>query len=298
MKRFLSRWCVLSLWSIAVGCSPLHFAESLLLRNHYELIRNLAYGPGTRQRLDVYRPREGRTAAPVVVFIYGGRWQDGSKEQYHLLGDALTRRGLVAVVPDYRLYPEVRFPGWVDDAARVVRWVSDSIQRFGGDPERIFVVGHSSGAHTAALLALDERYLRQAGVPASSVLGFVSLAGPVATVWTDRDVQTLMGPREGWPETYPLEHVDGSEPPLLLLHGGRDKVVDPANSTVLAARIQGRGGCARAIIYPGLNHVGIVLAFMVPRLGITAIFEEVLRFVQNPRAVTCPDRSEKVEMAR
>jgi pimeloyl-ACP methyl ester carboxylesterase len=183
-----------------------------------------------------------RLAAPVVVYLFGGRWQNDSKDQYRLLGDALTRRGLVLVVPDYRLYPEVEFPGWVEDAARAVRWTRDNIQRFGGDPGRIWVVGHSAGGHTAALLALDDRYLREAGVPTPGVQGFVSLAGPVNSEWTAADVQALMGPRAGWPATYPATHIDGTERPLLLLHGSGDRTVSPANSVSLAKRIREQGG--------------------------------------------------------
>lgn len=271
----------LSLGAVS-ACSPRRVAERILLRDHFTLTPGLTYGPAERQRLDVYRPRVVRSSAPVVVFVYGGRWQNGSRDQYRLLGDALTRRGLVAVVPDYRLYPGVRFPAWVEDAAQAVRWVSDSIGRFGGDPSHIFVVGHSAGAHTATLLGLDERYLDRAGVPGGAVRGFVSIAGPVATVWTDPDVQALMGPREGWTATYPLSHVDGTEPPILLLHGERDRTVAPANSVRLAERIRQRGGCARAIAYRGLDHVGIAIALSVPRLGGAPVLEDVLTFVGDP----------------
>ncbi len=253
--------------------------------NSFELVRDVPYGSQDRQRLDVYIPREGRRPAPVVVFLYGGRWQRGSKDEYRLLGDALTRRGLLAVIPDYRLYPQVRFPVWVEDAARAVRWVSDSIRYFGGDPGKIFVVGHSSGGHTAALLALDEHYLRDAGVPAKAMKGFVSLAGPVATTWTDPDVRALMGPEELWSATYPLEQVDGLEPPLLLLHGARDKVVSVSNSKRLAARIRERQGCAQAQTYRGLDHIGIVIALAAPQLGIAPILDEVANFVRQPLAI-------------
>nr|MBA2304911.1 alpha/beta hydrolase [Acidobacteriota bacterium] len=211
-----------------------------MLRDHFLLLPDLAYGSGIRQRLDLYRPRDTRAAVPVVVFLYGGRWQYGSKAEYRLLGDAFTRRGLMVVVPDYRLSPSVQFPAWVEDAAGAVRWVRDSIGRYGGDPSRIFVVGHSAGAHTAALLALDGRYLRRAGVPRAALRGFVALAGPVATRWTDADVQALMGPPESWPATYPMTHVDGTDPPLLMLHGERDRTVSPGNSVRLAARIRQR----------------------------------------------------------
>ena len=135
---------------LPAACAPRRIAESILLGSHFEMLGDVSYGPAPQHRLDLYRPRGTRSAVPVVVFLHGGRWQHGSREEYRLLGDALTREGVVAVVPDSRRYPEVRFPVWVEDAARAVRWVRDSIAAFGGDPRRIFVMGHSSGAHTAS----------------------------------------------------------------------------------------------------------------------------------------------------
>lgn len=280
----LVRGLTLLLLGPLAACAPRHVAESLLLGNHYELLGDRPYGRSPQERLDVYRPRGKSSAVPVVVFLYGGRWQHGSKEDYRLLGDALTGEGVVAVVPDYRVYPDVGFPAWVEDAARAVRWVRDSIGAFGGDPSRIFVMGHSSGAHTAALLALDHHYLSDAGVSPAAVQGFISLAGPVATTWTDSDVQALMGPREGWPATYPMRQADSSAQPLLLLHGGRDRLVSPANSTRLAARIRALGRCAPVMVYSGLNHVGIVLAVALARFEIAPVLRGVMRFVRGTRA--------------
>ena len=263
------------------GCSARGLAERALLGHGFERLPDRAYGPRPRQRLDVYRPIQGSANAPVVVFVYGGRWQSGSKEQYRLLGDALTREGVVAVVPDYRLAPEVQFPAWVEDAALAVRWVRDSIARFGGDPKRIFVAGHSAGGHTAVLLALDPTYLDSAGVPPETVRGYVDLAGPVATTWTDPDVQALMGPREEWARTYPLTHVGGGASPLLLLHGARDRTVSPDNARRLAAAVRQHGGCATVRIYRGLDHVGIVIALSVPRLAIAPVMADLMAFVRR-----------------
>ena len=280
---------LISLACLPAACSPLRIAESLLSSGQSIQTRGVAYDSGARQRLDVYRPRATGSPAPVVVFLYGGRWQTGSKDQYHLLGDALARRGVVVVVPDYRLYPAVKFPGWVEDAAEAVRWTRKNIERFGGDTSQIFVVGHSSGAHTAVLLALDERYLRNAGLPATAVRGYVSLAGPVDTVWTDADVQALMGPRDGWPASYPRSHiVAGRASNILLLHGAADKTVSPDNSVRLAARIRKSGGCARSIVYRGVGHVEIVVAFSLPQLGIAPVMRDVLDFIHEPRTKNCP----------
>lgn len=273
---------VLALGVLTSACSSRRTAETLLLGDHFELAKGISYGSHPDNRLDVYQPREGSRHFPIVVFLYGGRWQSGAKEDYRLVGDALTRRGIVVVVPDYRMYPNALFPAWVEDAAGAVRWTVDNAQRFNGDTARIFVVGHSAGAHTAALLALDEKYLRSAGVPAQLLRGAVSLAGPVDTTWTDPDVQALMGPPEGWPLTYPASHIDGTEQPLLFLHGTGDETVAQINSSRLAARIRERGGCARSISYPGVGHVEIVVALALPWLRRAPVVDDVVSFIRDP----------------
>lgn len=270
------------------ACSPREFAEALVPDAHMQLHRGLAYGPDARQRLDVYRPRRAQAPAPAVVFLYGGRWREGSRDDYRLLGTALTRQGIVTVVPDYRLFPDTTFPGWVADAAHAVRWTREHVRQYGGDPGRIFVMGHSAGGHTAALLALDEHFLRDAGVPDGTVNGFVILAGPVDTVWTAPDVQQVMGPREQWSRTYPTTFLDGTEPPLLLLHGAEDETVRPGNSMHFAARVQQAGGCARAVLYPGLGHVRLVVALAAPWLGSASVLRDVSRFVDNPHRICEP----------
>ena len=279
---------LLVLAPLLAACSPRRAAD-LLAGGRAVRTGDVAYGTGARQRLDVYRPRgSGRRPAPVVIFLYGGRWQSGSKERYALVGGALARRGLVAVVPDVRLAPDAVFPDWVEDAALAVRWTRDNAARFGGDPAHLVVVGHSAGGHTAALLALDERYLARAGVPAVALRGAVSLAGPVDTTWTDADVQALMGPRDGWPASYPANQIGGGEPPLLLLHGADDATVLPLNSGRLARRVRDRGGCARAVVYPGVGHIRIAVALALPALSPAPVLDDVARFARRPAADTCP----------
>ena len=226
----------------------------------------------------------------MLVFVYGGRGQTGSKDVYRLLGDALTRRGIVIVVPDYTLAPDTLFPGWVEEGAKAVAWTRENIGRFGGDPDRIFLGGHSAGAHTAALLTLDERYLQAVGLEPGAIRGTVSISGPVSTRWTDADVQALMGPEEGWPVSYPDTHVDGSEPPLLLLHGGEDETLRPRNSTDLVRLVRERGGCARGIVYPGIGHIEIIVALMAPWLRRAPVRDDIVEFITDPRTCAAADR--------
>ncbi len=245
---------------------------------------DVAYGAAPRQRLDVYRIRGNAAPSPVIVFLYGGRWKYGKKRDYLLLATELTRRGWVVVVPDYRLHPAVDFPAWVEDGADAVRWSLANAARFGGDTTRLFVVGHSAGAHTATILALDPQYLRAAGVPPGAVRGFASLAGPVDTTWTAPDVQRLMGPETGWPATYPTTLIDGDEPPLLLLHGEGDEVVTVGNSTRLAAAIREAGGCVRVTTYPAVGHIQIAVALGLPNLSRAPVLDDLARFIDHPAA--------------
>jgi acetyl esterase/lipase len=276
--------------AIACGCTPRHGVENLVLYDRVVRSADIPYGTDARQRLDVYHERRAGTSAPVVVFIYAGRWKYGSKRDYLLIGNTLARRGWIVVIPDYRLFPAVRFPAWVDDGASAVRWTRDNIARFGGDASNIVVIGHSAGAHTVAMLALDEHFLRDAGVPASAVRGFVSLAGPVDTTWTAPDVQELMGPREGWAASYPYNFIDGNEQPLLLLHGASDDVVSVGNSLRLADRIHARGGCARATVYPRIGHIEIAVALAFPSLDLAPVMRDVSAFVHDPAGFACGSR--------
>ncbi len=286
--RRLLRGALLPIAALS-ACDARRAAEVVFVGSQFTRSAGIPYDTGARQRLDVYRPiSTDPTPRPVLVFLYGGRWQSGARDEYRLAGDAITRRGYVAVIPDYRLAPPAHFPDWIDDAAHALRWVRDSIANYGGDTSRIFVVGHSAGAHTATVLNLDDRYLVRAGVQPETVKGYVALAGPVDTAWTEPDVQALMGPREGWPATYPAQLVSSTHhQPLLFLHGAKDETVLPGNSVRLARRIRQFGGGACARIYPGLSHKSIVVAFMIPRLPIAPVLDDVLAFFRDPAHAPC-----------
>lgn len=273
---------------LVTGCSGRRVAEFFLVGSHFDLVEGVRYGEQPRQQLDVYSPQGLDRPAPVLVFLYGGRWQTGSREIYRLLGDALTRRGIVTVVADYTLYPDTIFPGWVEEAATAVAWTRDSITDYGGDPNRIFIAGHSAGAHTAALLALDPSYLHDAGIAMDAISGVVGISGPVSTTWTDEDVQILMGPESGRANSYPENHVGESDsPPLLLLHGGDDETVSAGNSVRLADSLRAVGSCARAIVYPGIGHVEIIVALMAPWLNRASVRDDIAGFVADPLGAAC-----------
>ena len=243
----------------------------------------IEYGSHERQRLDVYRPRtERRSPRPVVVFFYGGGWTRGDRRDYKFAAEALVSRGYVVVIPDYRLYPEVRFPVFVEDGAAATAWTLANIDRFGGDSARVYVMGHSSGAHIAALLTLDERYLQEANVGDQRLAGMIGLAGPYDFLPLSTSyLKTLFGPAEHYPASQPINFVGGDEPPLLLLHGLDDTVVRLRNTQNLATRVKEAGGAVSVKIYPGTNHVQIVGALARRFRDWAPVIEDVAVFIES-----------------
>jgi acetyl esterase/lipase len=238
---------------------------------------SIAYAAHPRHRLDICRPA-GAVAAPVVIFFYGGAWRSGNKGLYRYVAKALARRGYVAVVPDYRIYPEVRYPDFLDDAAQAVRWVKDNIGGFGGDPHKIFVKGHSAGAHIAAMLSFDARWLEKVGLhPERDIAGLIGLAGPYDYMpLRDETLKLIFGGADR-PETQPIFHVAPGAPPALLITGGRDRLVEPGNSVRLAARLVAAGNPATVKTYRRVGHY-IVVAAIAPLLR---WFAPVLRDVDE-----------------
>ncbi|HUP97222.1 MAG TPA: alpha/beta hydrolase, partial [Usitatibacter sp.] len=165
---------------LAAACSPLRVLNAFVPSSGYESTTGLEYGLHPRQKLDVYvpDPQAYPGTLPVIVFIYGGSWQTGERQEYTFIGQALASKGFVVVIPDYRLYPEVRYPAFVEDAAAAFAWAHREAARYRGDPRRMLVMGHSAGAHIAAMVAYNERFLGAHGLGRGNVRGLVGLAGP------------------------------------------------------------------------------------------------------------------------
>ncbi len=259
------------------ACTPVQFANAFV-SGDLRLEEDIAYGPLPRQRLDVYTSGRAETPGGVVVFFHGGYWDSGDKGDYPFLADSLAEGGFVTVIPNYRLVPEVTFPAYVEDGALAVKW---AIEAFPAEP--IFLMGHSSGAHLAALLAYDERYLEPLGLENRDLAGFIGLAGPydfLPLAPDDLRAQAALGPEAGYPETQPIAFVDGNEAPALLLVGLDDATVNPDNSRRMATRIVEQGGRAELVTYEGLEHIEIVGALArAGRLIEPKVLEDVLRFL-------------------
>ncbi|MEF9977733.1 MAG: alpha/beta hydrolase [Thermomonas sp.] len=196
-----------------------------------------AYASGPRNGIDIYRPVGAAGAAPVVVFFYGGSWQTGARADYRFVGRRLAAQGMLVLVADYRTYPDATFPGFIEDGAHAVAWARDHAAEWGGDPRCLFVAGHSAGAQIAALLATDKRYLAAHGMTPKMLAGAMALSGPLDFAITG-DLVPVFGDPAQWPAAQPINFVDGDEPPFLLIHGLRDKVVEAEDSRSFAARLE------------------------------------------------------------
>lgn len=280
----MSRRALLSLTALSAltaACSPLgvlNGANRLTPGDDgvKRLVDGAAFGSDPRQRLDVWAPENASASLPVIVFFYGGSWKSGDRDGYGFAARALAARGFVVVVPDYRLVPQVRWPAFVEDGAAAMQWVAANIAAHGGDPGRIGVMGHSAGAHIALLLSLDRRW----GV-ADSIKAAVGLAGPYdfRPFEPGGAAEAALGNAPDLADTQPILFARADAPALLLLHGDEDTTVKPRNSTRLANAITDLGGRATTRLYPGIGHIGILLALSKPFRGKAPVLADASEFL-------------------
>lgn len=237
------------------------------------------FAPDIGLSMDVYRPRMAPgKKPPVVVFFYGGSWQRGKREQYKFVGQQLAENGVLAVVADYRTYPQAMFPAFMDDAARAVRRVQDQAAGWGGDPNRLFIAGHSAGAQIAALLATDPRYLKVHGMQPDQLAGVIGISGPYDFNVTG-DLVAVFGPPSLWPRAQALNFADGNEPPFLLLHGTGDNVVEYADSSELAEKLRGHGVPVTLKLLPGAGHFSPLAGLYDPKRA-PEVLPAILTFIK------------------
>jgi len=288
---FISLGAVALLLAV-VACAPLATLNALAASEQHARVDAVAFGPLPRQRLDIYRPAGAAPPGgwPVVVFFYGGSWNRGERAQYGFVGAALASRGLLALVADYRLYPEVRFPAFLADSALALAWGLEHAAEQGGNPQRVFVMGHSAGAYNAAMLALDPRWLAASGHTPSELAGFIGLAGPYEFLpMTNRDAQPVFFHPDYPPGTQPMAFASAQAPRSFLAAGATDDLVDPErNTATLAARLTAAGVPVSLQRYEHVNHVTLIGAFGLPLRWLAPVLDDVSAFVMTAPSVARP----------
>ena len=271
------------LGSAVSACSPLSLFATLTPKDAAKLSEHgAAYGTLERQALDVYAPRHETGPAPVAVFFYGGSWDSGRRQDYGWVGRALAAQGFLTVVPDYRLYPAVRYPSFLEDGALAVRWAVEHARALGGDPDRIVLVGHSAGAYIAAMLALDDRYLKAVGVDPKIVRAFAGLSGPYDFLPLDGPItRRTFGEAPDLPASQPTAYARAGSPAAFLATGDADTTVKPRNTVALAAALRSKGVAVDERHYAGLDHADTVLALSKPLRGKAPVLAEMVGFLKG-----------------
>ncbi|MDQ2823394.1 MAG: alpha/beta hydrolase [Pseudomonadota bacterium] len=265
------------------ACSPLGVVNALSTGNALQAESDVAYGLKSRQRLDIYRPASASHSSPVIVFFYGGNWNSGERADYAFVGRALAKRGFVVVIPDYRLYPEVRYPDFLSDSAAAVAWTVREINNYGGDASRLFVMGHSAGAYNAAMVALDPALLAKVGVKPGVVRGLIGLAGPYNFLPVSNvDTRPVFNYPNTPADSQPINHVSKSSPPALLIAANKDNLVDPVRNTgALAAAMRATGVPVREVYFDGVNHVTLLGSLSASLKALAPTLDAVEAFVDS-----------------
>lgn len=280
MHRPLTLTLLLFLVTALIGCSPMTLVNGIAPDHGFKLEEGLSYGQKKRQQLDIYYPEVKQPQTPVIVFFYGGSWRRGDRQKYRFVGQALSSRGYLTVIPDYRLYPDVLFPAFVEDGAASIAWVNENIS---DARNGIILIGHSAGAHLAALLALDNRYLDDKGVMENSIRGMIGLAGPYAFEPEKfRRFAPIFKTSDPPGISKPVSYARADAPPLLLLHGSDDRVVLPLHSKRLQERMDAKNGQVKLIEIKGVGHFAIVLALSETFAHLApTLFPAVETFIQE-----------------
>jgi acetyl esterase/lipase len=243
----------------AAACSPLGILNAVVPKDAGSKMAaaDLAYGPHPRQRFDVYVPTgdAGERPAPLALFLYGGSWREGNKENYAFVGRALAARGFVTAIPDYRLVPEVRYPDFVIDGGLALAAFRERAAVFGGRPGAVHLAGHSAGAYNAVMLALAPELQAAAGMAVTAIASVAALSGPYdflplrvrATRQAFKGVADLEA-------TQPVNRVHCGAPPMLLANGTDDDIVVPKNIDKLGDLLEAAGNTVVRRRYADLGH--------------------------------------------
>ncbi len=269
------------LLTAATACSPLALVDATLPEENWRQLDSIAYGPDNRQKIDVYLPATRETRG-LLVFFYGGGWDSGERSDYRFVAAAFTGAGYAVAIPDYRLYPQVRHPEFLEDGARAIATLAAHPELGALVPGRTFIAGHSAGAWISAMLALDEQWLEEGGVDANTLAGVIGIAGPYDfDPALYRSTRQAFGHVQNVALTQPVHFARADGPPLLLLHGAADTTVEAVDSRILAERVQAAGGRATYRFYEDIGHMRIVGA-LAPQLSwLAPVQADVLGFMEE-----------------
>lgn len=290
IKNNFNRYALALMACLSSACSPIKALNTLVPESGYELVSAVEYGGHPRQKLDIYLPKNVKASdaqklddsKKVIIFYYGGNWDSGERADYKFVAESLTSLGHIVVVPDYRVYPDVLFPGLIADPVSVAKWVKTNIKKYDGDGDKIFLAGHSAGAHIAVMMAINSEYLAKESLKPSDFAGVIGLAGPYDFLpLKSNRLKSIFGAEaEQW-KSQPINFVDGKNPPLLLAVGMKDGTVWPRNSFNLSKKIKDNNGLVEVVEFASYNHIDMVAKLAKPLRGNGELLKSVAAFIDK-----------------
>ena len=279
---------ILVLILLVTSCNDtaLLFINSLAKFGSYTSHLDLKYDKQTQTSLDIYLPKNitdlNQENIPTVVFFYGGCWgacSDLNKTDYQFVAQTFTSNNMIVVIVDYRKYPDVLFPEIIKDVALSIEWISKNISSYQGNPQNIYLMGHSAGAHLASMLTYNKAYLTNKTY--KNIKGFIGLAGAYDFLPFDEPYQpALFAPLPKHADSQTINFVEGNEPPALLLYGNTDKRVKRRNIISLAKTIKDKNGKVETHFYDDINHTSILGALSIPFRSSKPILNDILKFIK------------------
>ena len=250
-----------------------------------EEVRRIRLGPQPTQILRIFRSdATPERDAAVILFVHGGSWDSGHPAHYGFVARSLAREGYVVALAGYRLGPEGRYPGMVEDTAQAIAVLQRMAHEVGGDPDRLFLSGHSAGAYNVVQAVMEPRVLTAAGVDPQAIAGVVGLAGPYDFYPFDGPAtRAAFGAAPDGRTTQPVSYVRAGLPPMLLLTGTADTTVRPRNTKALAKRLRQEGSPVATRAYEGLSHSDVLVHLAAPWRGSQpTVRRDILAFLANP----------------
>ncbi|GGR63737.1 hypothetical protein GCM10008959_27280 [Deinococcus seoulensis] len=258
------------------------FLNNVISTGGLSVKRDVSYGPDARNVMDIYAPQNA-AGAPVVLFIHGGSWQGGDKDGHKFVGESLARAGYVTGVMSYRLAPQNVYPSYVQDAAQALKVLRADARTFGGNPDNLFVMGHSAGGFNAVEMVDNARWLTEVNVPVGSIRGVIGVAGPYS--FDFRSFQSAVAfPKDATPaEVMPDRHVRADAPPHLLLVAQNDDTVEAYNGVNMERALRAAGVPVELKVLPRVGHITIIAAMARPLTFLGDTRAQVIRFIEDHR---------------
>ena len=265
------------------GCTSigLKAINDLAKSGDYKLYADIEYGLNTANKLDVYLPRK-TPASAAIVFFYGGCWgycSDYTKKDYLFVAETLVKQGYAVIMPDYRKYPDVKFDAIIEDAKNAMLWWLHHKQDYQLENTDIYLMGHSAGAHLAAMLSDDESLL---GNGSRQITGFIGLAGPYDFYpFTGQYMYDLFSADNDYYASQPIHYINGNEPPHLLIQGKNDTSVFPHNAINMAEKLKRMQVEHELVLFDKMRHVSIILSLARPFRKKSKVLKHIVNFINT-----------------